>query len=759
MQRTGTISVILTLALLLALTPAQVARADTYTVTTTTDAGAGSLRWAIEQANGHPGPDTVQFDIAGCGGLCTIRPESPLPILTDDMTTIDGYTQEGAASATAGAAAVIQIKIDGSLAGAGVIGLSITSNYNLIRGLALTGFDGDGIAIVTADGNTISGNYVGLDPAGHEAGNNGRGIAISGGTQATLVGGNSPAERNNISGNAADGVGISGSGTIKNVVSGNYIGTAPDGTSPLANGLAGVRISGSAQHNTVGPDNVISGNTWEGVRIAGSDTMSNTVKGNYIGTNAAGTAAVQNLFGVYVSTFAQRNNIGPDNVISGNERYGVDLHSIGVMSNTVTGNTIGADDTGQVALPNGWSGVYLSASAQRNTIGPDNIISGNGDHGVYVRGSAANNTIYQNTIGAAADGTAALGNARAGVAIEDGAEGTWVEENVISANEYGVLIQSAVDVEEATSAHTIVANAVGVGKDGASPLGNSEAGVHIGFRSQHNNVAANIIAHNGGDGVAVDTPLAFGNLIWFNSIHNNGELGIDLTNGANGGIGAPIIHMVELEAGIVSGAACPECAVQVFASPDDDGEGVLVVGTGEAGPAGDFDVSVDLPAYPYLTATATDFDDDGTSEFSEVFTVDMPLLSSSTKTVTATHPLPGQPLTYTIALSNTGTGPASATLTDTLPADVTWADDYTSSSGTVTWDAAERRLLWSGTVSVGTPETIVYRVRLNDGMGAGTTITNTATLNDGMGHVHKLGPATVTVDVARAYLPLVGRGF
>ena len=45
------IRVSLTFALCLTLLPVQSVQAATYTVTTTADSGAGSLRWAIEQAN------------------------------------------------------------------------------------------------------------------------------------------------------------------------------------------------------------------------------------------------------------------------------------------------------------------------------------------------------------------------------------------------------------------------------------------------------------------------------------------------------------------------------------------------------------------------------------------------------------------------------------------------------------------------------------------------------------------------------------
>ncbi len=49
--------------------------ANTYTVTSTADSGAGSLRQAILDANTNPGADTIVFNIVG-SGVQTIAPTS-----------------------------------------------------------------------------------------------------------------------------------------------------------------------------------------------------------------------------------------------------------------------------------------------------------------------------------------------------------------------------------------------------------------------------------------------------------------------------------------------------------------------------------------------------------------------------------------------------------------------------------------------------------------------------------------------------------
>ncbi len=65
----------------------------TYTVTNTSDSGAGSLRQAILDANANAGADTIVFNIAG-GGSQTINVASVLPTITGQVT-IDGTTQTG----------------------------------------------------------------------------------------------------------------------------------------------------------------------------------------------------------------------------------------------------------------------------------------------------------------------------------------------------------------------------------------------------------------------------------------------------------------------------------------------------------------------------------------------------------------------------------------------------------------------------------------------------------------------------------------
>ena len=80
------------------------------------------------------------------------------------------------------------------------------------------------------EGNTIGANEDASGPLGNRYG-----VVISGGASSNVIGGTEPETRNLISGNDVDdgiGVFIHDTGTTKNVVEGNYIGTDPAGTRP-----------------------------------------------------------------------------------------------------------------------------------------------------------------------------------------------------------------------------------------------------------------------------------------------------------------------------------------------------------------------------------------------------------------------------------------------------------------------------------------------------------------------------------------------
>jgi len=343
--------------------------ATTYTVTNTSDSGVGSLRQAILDANANAGADTVAFNIPG-SGVHTIAPATPLPAITDQVT-INGYSQPGASANTNGPAqgsnAVILIEIDGSTLGFGSSGLISNAGNVTIRGLAINRFLQAGIQVGGAgSGTTIVGNFLGTDPTGaSRPGPQAYGVEIE--TNAVAVGGTTPADRNVISGND------------------------------------------SAQ--------ILIGDT------GGSNCV---IKGNLIGTNAAGTAAIQGQFNyalVYIRNGTNNLIGGPTpadrNVISGGTGSGVGA-GVGVgytisgtnAQATIQGNFIGTDVTGTLPLGNNYGislpdqncavlGNVIAASASQG-------ITSEGGHGAVIKG---------NFIGTDVTGTLDLGNGGGAMAV------------------------------------------------------------------------------------------------------------------------------------------------------------------------------------------------------------------------------------------------------------------------------------------------------------------------------------------------------
>lgn len=321
------------------------ANAVTFTVTNTNDSGAGSLRQAITSANGTSALDTINFNIAG-GGVKTISPLTPFPDITAPVI-IDGTTQTGWSVGN------LVIEIDGTNAGANTDGLSFfnipdTAATSIVRGLAINRFTSAGIASQVASNITIEGCHIGTDPTGTIARGNFLGLLLQRTIGSFLsinitIGGNTAAERNVISGNTFLGIRVFG-GALYNIT-GNYIGTDKTGTIALGDQV-GVEITGT--NITVGGAaaslrNIISGNAGRGLVLNGGD---NVVQGNYIGVAADGVTPLGNTgTGLQIIGNGQTNNdhtIGGLNSGEGNiiAYNGGDGVSIFRDSNPTHGNRI-----------------------------------------------------------------------------------------------------------------------------------------------------------------------------------------------------------------------------------------------------------------------------------------------------------------------------------------------------------------------------------------------------------------------------------
>ncbi len=108
---------------------------------------------------------------------------------------------------------------------------------------------------------------------------------------------------------------------------------------------------------------------------------------------------------------------------------------------------------------------------------------------------------------------------------------------------------------------------------------------------------------------------------------------------------------------------------------------------------------------------------------------------------------PGDPLTYTLVLTNVGTDNArGAMLADTLPPDLVWANHLTATTGTVGY--AGGMVTWQGDVNAFEPVTITFQVTVAKPLPGGTFVTNTAWLNDGVNPPFAISPPVTTTIIA-----------
>ncbi len=314
--------------------------AATFTVINTNDAGAGSFRQAIIDANASPGADVIAFNIPGAG-VHTITAASFWPQITEQVT-IDGYTQPGSSAGTNAFPlpinAVIQIELTGVQ---NQLNIASTAAGTVIRGLITSG-TGDTI-LVNASNVTIQGNFIGTNAAGTaRASISGFGIRHNVGDNLT-IGGPNPADRNLIAGGGQGGVII--------------------GFSPVSTG--------------------------------------HLIQGNFIGTDVTGTIAMGGITNP-VGLDNVNNALVLNNLISGNPGGGLDTINVTPNTLVIQGNLIGTQANGTSPLPNGnFGGINLNISdAVIGGSGPGqpNVIAFNDGPGIWIRLNRNGNPIIQNSI-------------------------------------------------------------------------------------------------------------------------------------------------------------------------------------------------------------------------------------------------------------------------------------------------------------------------------------------------------------------------
>jgi probable HAF family extracellular repeat protein/parallel beta-helix repeat protein len=487
------------------------------------------------------------------------------------------------------------------------------STQNKILGNEIASNKNNGVLISQGNSNQVTGNVIqgnGFNPGGAM----GSGVKIQNSASNQI-------SANAIQTNFADGVQINGQVfphlTTLNAVLGNTV---------KSNAANGISILGGAFANSLATNTVIL-NAKDGVLITGAGTNGNMLQGNMIGTD--GTTAFENAAnGVEITATASSNIIGANNVISGNSADGVLISGSGTTGNQVQSSLIGTNKNGDLILFNALNGVEISDGAAGNTIGVPvgvgNVISGNGNDGVLLTGMGTiSNLVQGNFIGTDKNGTAGVSNFGHGVEISQGASLNVIGfGNVISRNlNSGILL-----TDMGTTGNRIQGNFIGTHKTGMNPLGNRHFGIHVRNDAINNPITGNKINFNLDGGVLIES--ANGIVIRQNSIFGNAGLGIDLTNNGNNLLPSPALSSskasgstITIVGSLSTSLPSTSFALEFFANPAGTSQGETPIGstqvTTDAAGNAQFTAifTATVSAGEVITATATDPLND-TSEFS-----------------------------------------------------------------------------------------------------------------------------------------------
>lgn len=317
------------------------------------------------------------------------------------------------------------------------------------------------------------------------------------------------------------------------------------------------------------------GSTIRGIVISGGaigiylhHSNGHTVKGNYIGTNMAGTAiaASRPTNGIH-SNLSDNNVFGGTggqidrNLISGATQTGLRLEAS--KSAVIIGNYVGTDVTGNVGLGNGEHGIYGYTGSHNPRVGGTtnaerNLVCSNVANGVFFN-NCTTAVVKGNICGIGINGTTKLGNGASGISLEytgtSQVGGLTVEERNYSSNNgaFGVVVRNSdgtviqgnwlgVDMATGLLDHGNYDAAITVTTSADVIVGGSVAGAG-------NLCSASGNPGGGADGISIwsnsPRPVVKGNIIGLGadgttSLQNYGH-GIECVDCADGIIGGPTV--------------------------------------------------------------------------------------------------------------------------------------------------------------------------------------------------------------------------
>lgn len=441
---------------------------------------------------------------------------------------------------------------------------------------------GYGIKIDSASPqNRIAGNYIGLGLDGSTRLRSRIGIGIS--SSNNTIGGSSGAGNVISNTDVAISLGTADANVVSsNVISHNRIGTNSDGNLVRSN-LIGVLAQGQVTNTSIG-SNTLSGNNVAGVLLR-DGAYSNSVSENRIGTDSNGSNSVPNGIGIAISRSI--DNTVRSNLVSGNTYVGVflgedfeqqgqnfaellkgigppqsaELGTVQLTSgNIVQSNLIGTDPNGNQGNGNGISGINLGINAVDNQIGGrvslrrGNTISGhqfgNSRYGIFLSPIfqttsdkfPRQNKIQGNRIGLRGSVNAALANRNGIHAVQardnliGGDPANCVPNEPCDLNDLGNIIGGNLENGILLEGPDVSGNLVGYNFIGVAPDGtlvaNGADGISL-IGSTGNDIVGNTVGGNGGNGIFADNsstplsarrkvdPMKFGGGGWLGKVQGN----------------------------------------------------------------------------------------------------------------------------------------------------------------------------------------------------------------------------------------------
>jgi CSLREA domain-containing protein len=552
-----------------------------------------SLRAAIQESNASGAvDDTIKFAAAFNGQLAdTIVLGAGFPAITDKVT-ING---DGAGQCATAAGPGPCVGVSGPAAGPG---LAVNNADQVtIKGLAVSGVtNGTGINVLNSSEElTVFNSWIGLKLDGTAASNR-TGILLDPGSNKATIGSAVAATRNVFANNEFEGLDIQGASEAK--VAGNYFGVKPDGATAAANGKD-IEVTSSASIEGIGNEigatvdagslataacdggcNVIAGNAGSAIDLYGEGggeeppAKGTKIHGNYIGLNAAGSAALATgTFVVFAGKSIETTIGGPAagdaNHINGGGYgiYGSGGSNVGAPKLVVQGNFFGLNPAGTAALSPPGIGIFNSAE---NGITPtqtakilENRFAGAG--GTAIEQHSRGALIKDNVLGRGTGGES-LSAGLIGIKLRGSLGGSTLEGNVIAGAETnGVLIENENNL--------LVSNTI---------IGSGTAGVRVqkfgGVIPSAGNLFGgetaadeNEISDSGGDAIEIVEDENDDEQIARNFGSGNAGLFIDLgkngpgneASGPNDGIQAPVIGKATTS-GISGSGALANAEVRVF---------------------------------------------------------------------------------------------------------------------------------------------------------------------------------------------------